>query len=285
MDSFFSIMYLTLNASLNEKVSVGLLMSNGEQTKFKVSETKLGIVRQLLPRENYNILKSYLKSIKAEIDKSHIYYQEIELNLNTEVSNNWISKEYFNYLHRYSNNLVKFSEAKKIDIPLDNSVFEILFSKYVFEKEEENILEKHREDILSIVKEKLFPRIKSNVNIDAVVNPMDFKELISPVNINFLGKNGEIVSGQTMDFSKRYVDLERDLTKYISFTKAVDYEKGGGHYFLVGNEPQKKNNKNHAIWKHIFESHIVDYVDVNETELIQEYIKSKGVQPYFDETE
>ena len=99
-----------------------------------------------------------------------------------------------------------------------------------------------------------------------------------------MGKNGEIVSCQTIDFSKRYVDLERGLTKYISFTKAVNYEKGGGHY-LVGNEPQKKNNKNHPICKHIFEGHIVDYVDINETELIQEYVKSKGVQPYFDETE
>ena len=278
-------MYLTLNASLKEKVSIGLIMSNGEKTKFQISEAKLSVLKQLLPKENYNVLKSYFKSIKTEIDKSLNYNQEYDLNIKTEISNNWISREYINYLHRYSNNLVKFSEAKKIDIPLNNSAFEVLFSKYVFEKEDENTLEKHREDIFEIVRENLYPRIKSNVNIDSVVNPMDFKELISPVNINFLGKNGEIVSGQTIDFSKRYVDLERDLTKYISFTKAVDYEKGGGHYFLVGNEPQKKNNKNHAIWKHIFESHIVDYVDVKETELIQEYVKSKGVQPYFDETE
>tara|TARA_R110002020_G_scaffold85914_6_gene211888 strand:- start:37546 stop:38403 length:858 start_codon:yes stop_codon:yes gene_type:complete len=285
MDSFFSIVYLTLNASLKEKVSVGLLMSNSEQSIFKISETKLGIIKQLMPKENYNILKSYFKSIKAEINKSSTNYKEIKLDLQTEGSNNWISKEYFNYLHRYSNNLVQFSEAKKIDISLNSSVFEVLFSKYVFEKEEENIQEKHREDILGVVKENLYPRIKLNVNIDAIVNPFDFKELISPVNINFLGKNGEIVSGQTIDFSKRYVDLERDLTKYISFTKAVDYEKGGGHYFLVGDEPQKKNDKNHAIWKHIFESHIVHYVDVSETDLIQEYVKSKGVQPYFDETE
>lgn len=284
MDSFFSIVYLSLNASLKEKVSVGLLMSNGKETKFKFSETKISIVKQLLPKENYNILKAYFKSIKAEIVKTNPD-KESELNLREPIPGTWISKEYFNYLHRYSNNLVKFSEARKIDIPLSDSAFNMLFSKYVFEKEEENILEKHRENILGIVKEKLYPRIKSSVNIDATVDPMDFKELISPVHINFLGKNGEIVSGQTIDFSKRYVDLERDLTKYISFTKAVDYDKGGGHYFLIGNEPPKQHNKNHAIWKHIFDSHIVDYVDINETDLIREYLETKGVQPYFDEAE
>ncbi|WP_417558485.1 hypothetical protein, partial [Mesoflavibacter zeaxanthinifaciens] len=101
--------------------------------------------------------------------------------------------------------------------------------------------------------------------------------------VNFIGENGQIVAGQTIDFSKRYVDLERDLTKYISFTKAVDYEKGGGHYFLVGNEPKKSlGQKNHSIWKHIYESNIVDYVPLSETDKIKDYIDLKGVHPYFE---
>lgn len=70
----------------------------------------------------------------------------------------------------------------------------------------------------------------------------------------------------------------------ISFTKAVDYEKESGHYFLVGNEPDmSKTSKNHSIWKHIYESNIVDYVSFSETDKIKEYIDSKGVHPYFEE--
>ena len=44
-----------------------------------------------------------------------------------------------------------------------------------------------------------------------------------------------------------------------------------------------KTSKNHSIWKHIYESNIVDYVSFSETDKIKEYIDSKGVHPYFEE--
>lgn len=37
-----------------------------------------------------------------------------------------------------------------------------------------------------------------------------------------------------------------------------------------------------ALWKHIYESELVDYVPINETERIEEYINVKGVEPFFD---
>jgi len=281
MNTFFSIIYLTLNASLKERISVGMIMSNGKDVKFKISNTKLSIVKQLIPNQNYNFLKSYFKNLDKELilelENSSI------LDLSTEKTNNWINEKYFSYLHRYSNNIVEFSEPKKINISLDEITFHNMYVKYVFGSDLQLIPSKSKDDIVRIVKDKLYSRIKSKVNLDATVKPNDFKELISPVNVNFIGKNGKIVSGQTIDFEKRYVDLERDLTKYISFTKAVDYQFGSGKYFLVGNEPDKKiSSKNHSIWKHIFKSHIVQYVDVNETDRIKDYINSKGVLPYFE---
>ncbi|CAH8295704.1 hypothetical protein EV196_10818 [Mariniflexile fucanivorans] len=281
MNTFFSIMYLTLNASLKEKISIGIIMANGEDVKFKISDTKLGIVKQLIPNQNYSFLKSYFKNLNNDLNSS--FENNDLLNLKNDISHKWINEKYFSYLNRYSNNIVKFSEPRAIDIAFDEITFLKLFEKYIFNYDEELVIKEPKNDIVNIVRTKLYSKIRSKVNLDAIINPNDFKELISPVNVNFIGENGQIVAGQTIDFSKRYVDLERDLTKYISFTKAVDYEKGGGHYFLVGNEPKKKlAKKNHAIWKHIYESNIVDYVPLNETDKIKDYIDLKGVHPYFE---
>ena len=45
MKTFFSIIYLPLNSNLQEKISVGLVMSNGEQSIFKVSNPKMQIIK------------------------------------------------------------------------------------------------------------------------------------------------------------------------------------------------------------------------------------------------
>lgn len=259
-----------------------MIMSNGKETKFKFSLSKLSIIKQLLPSQNHSFLKAYFKSIDKEI--SSFGDHKDQLDFQTDKGNNWINKGYFGYLSRYSNNIVEFSKPIKIDVNLDQASFNTIYNKYVFESDLEAIKSTPKVGIDSIVKDNLYPRIKTKVNIDATVNPSDFDELISPVKVDFIGKNGKIVSGQTIDFEKRYVDLERDLTKYISFTKAVDYQFGKGHYFLVGDEPSKEgDSKNHAIWKHIYQSRIVDYVNLNETDKIVEYIESENVAPFFAE--
>lgn len=280
MKTFFSIIYLTLNANLNEKISIGLLMSDGERSIFKVSNPKMNVIKGLVPQQNFNVLKSYFKNINYAIMPK---INDYELDVKQNVSSKWLNESYFSYLHRYSNNLVSFSEPRTIELSLNEDSFKKLFSKYIFDYDDEVLLVKH-EDILSKVKTKLYSKIEDRVNLNVQVSPKDFAELVTPVDINFIGRNGVVVAGQTIDFDKRQYYLENDLTRFISFTKAVDYSnEDKGKYFLVGKEPNKKEHpQNHRTWKHVKESHLVEYVDLSETEKIKEYIVSKNVTPYFE---
>lgn len=283
MKTFFSIIYLPLNANLQEKISIGLVMSNGEQSIFKVSNPKMQIIKGLISSNKFSILKNYFANIVNEIEPK---INELKLDIKSDSSNNWLTESYFDYLNRYSNNLVMYSEPRKIEIDVNFENFKPLFNKYVFEYDEEISVIKH-EDILSKVKIILFTKIEDMVNLNVTVDSNDFTELLTPVDVNFIGKNGIIVAGQTIDFAKRLYNLENDLTRYISFTKAVDYSCANkGKYFLVGQEPCKiENPVNHRTWKHVRESHLVEYVDLSETEKIKDYIISKGVTPYFDKVE
>lgn len=284
MKTFFSIIYLPLNSNFQEKISIGLVMSNGEQSIFKVSNSKMQIIKGLISSHKFNILKNYFSNIINEIEPKN---EEFKLNIKSDISNNWLNESYFNYLNRYSNNLVIYSEPRKIEIDITLETFKQLFNKYVFEYDEEVSLVSKGEDILSKVKANLFSKIENRVNLNVTVNSNDFNELLTPVDVNFLGKNGVIVAGQTIDFLKRLYNLENDLTRYISFTKAVDYScSKKGKYFLVGQEPSKiENPANHRTWKHVRESHLVEYIDLSETEKIKNYIIDKGVEPFFDKVE
>lgn len=283
MKTFFSIIYLPLNSNLQEKISLGLVMSNGEKTIFKVSNPKLQIIKGLISANRFNVLKNYFNNIKNEINPKK---DDFKLDIQLKNPNNWLTESYFSYLSRYSNNLVIYSEPKVIDSDVNIDYFKSIFRKYVFEFDEETNVTKD-EDILSKVRVKLLTKIEDRVNLDVTVNSSDFNELLTPVDVNFIGKNGVVVAGQTIDFSKRMYNLENDLTRYISFTKAVDYScSKKGKYFLVGQEPSKiKYPSNYKTWKNVKESHLVEYIDLEETEKITEYIISKGVSPYFDEIE
>lgn len=280
MKSFFSILYLPLSADLQEKISVGLFMFNEHVKIFKFSEEKLHLLKGFLSSQRYGHLKSYLTNLKNDINPG---VNETELCLNFDTKTDWINESYFSYLNSYSNNLVYFSEPKSIDLKVSNDTFKLLFEEFIFKYSEE-IFGVKEKDILDEVKTKLYSKIENNVNLNVTVRSKDFKELVTPVAVNFLGKNGVVVSGQTIDFSKRLYNLEHDLTSYISFTKAVDFkEKSKGKYFLVGDEPSKKDHpKNHRTWKHVSESHLVEYVDIRETEKIEEYIFSNQVTPFFE---
>lgn len=283
MKTFFSIIYLPLNSNLQEKISIGLVMSNGEKSIFKVSNPKLHVIKGLISSNRFSILKNYFNNILNEVEPKH---NEFRLNIKSDISNNWLNESYFSYLNRYSNNLVIYSEPRNIDTDVNLESFKAIFNKYVFEYDEEiNIIK--NEDILSKVKSRLFTKIEDRVNLNVTVSSNDFTELLTPVDVNFIGKNGVVVAGQTIDFMKRLYNLENDLTRYISFTKAVDYSsENKGKYFLVGQEPCKKENpSNHRTWKHVRESHLVEYIDLSETERIKDYIISKGVSPYFEKVE
>lgn len=283
MKTFFSIIYLPLNSNLQEKISIGLVMSNGEKSIFKISNPKLHVIKGLISSNRFSILKNYFNNIMNEVEPK---VDEFRLNIKSDISNNWFNESYFSYLNRYSNNLVIYSEPRNIDMDVSLESFKAIFNKYVFEYDEEiNIIK--NEDILSKVKSKLFTKIEDRVNLNVTVSSNDFNELLTPVDVNFIGKNGVVVAGQTIDFMKRLYNLENDLTRYISFTKAVDYSsQNKGKYFLVGQEPNKiENPTNHRTWKHVRESHLVEYVDLSETEKIKDYIVSKGVSPYFEKVE
>ena len=188
MNTLFSILYVPISATLEEKVSIGLIMSDGEQHFFKYSQSKLQAIKGLLDNESLSILKAYLKSLEKEINV--IVTNENKLfSMDIPSKANWINSSYISYLSRYSNNLIQFSAPKSIDITLTESTYKRVFEKYIFQYNT-IVSQENTPDIYVSVKTKLYPRITGKVNIDRTLTSDDFENLFAPVEVNFIGVNG-----------------------------------------------------------------------------------------------
>ena len=283
MKTIYSILSISLNAALDEKVSIGMVMKNGDQYYFKYSSDKLNAVKNILSAEKMYIVKNYLKALESDInsnDFTSLFYSELS------TATNWINESYLIYLSKYSNNVIQFSPPKVIDIELSDLNFKILFEKYVFRFDSQDSEYNYRKKslhVVSEVKKYLYPTIEENVNIDITLDSSDFENLFAPIEVNFLGINNVPVAGQAFDFEKKHYYLENDVTRYISLTKALELEgKKNGKYFVLGIEPEKNNQKNHLMWQQIRDSNFLEFIDINDLGIIEDYIKKHSVHPYFD---
>jgi len=282
MKTIYSILYVTFNAALNERVGIGMVMSNGLDHQFKYSPDKLAIVKHILDEERYLIVKSYLRSIERDI--SNEKGQEEQLLFGQTFKNSWVNEGYINYLSQYSNNIIQFSSPKVIDVELNDANFKRVFEKYIFKYGgEDDLIPKA--DVYGRVQQELFPKIKDRVNLNRTLTSHDFGNLFTPIEIDFIGINGMPVAGQTIDFEKKHYNLENDVARFVSLTKAIEMEGNQrGKYYVLGREPQRTTDqKNHQLWEHIRDSNFLDFVDVDEVGIVEDYIEKNDVRPFFTE--
>lgn len=278
MKTIYSIVSISLNTALNEKVSIGLLLSSGKKSMFKYSSDKLLAIKGLVSSDNISFVRDYLKSLEKDINK---VVEPLELFENTPLKSDWVSEPYINYLSKYSNILIQFSEPKIIDIEFTPDNFKRIFEKYIYSYSLETEVV-NSESVFTKVKNQLYPKIDIHVNLDKSLDSTHFENLFAPIEVNFIGNNGIPVVGQAIDFEKKHYNLENDVARLVSLTKAIELKvRKKGQYFILGQEPKIEEVENHSLWKQIRDSDFLEFVDIDEVEIVEQYIKENNVSPYF----
>ncbi len=281
MNSYYSILYASINPVIQDKVSIGLILTGENAVYFDYSKEKLSYLNRLFPKSAYNLLKDALKNIELIVGETQKNEKINDLGLSFKsLKDKMFSQQYVAYLSRYNQNLLRFSEPKHIDIEPTREYFNTLFEKYIFKAHHEE--KKKGIDINSIVKNKLFPRINERVNINKELTIEDIDTLVMPVNIDFIGKNGNPVAGKTINFESRNYDLKAHFNDIISLIQAFDVKNEQGKYYVIGNEPENTNSEQHKLWNHVRGLNYLDFVPINEIEKIAEYIENEDIHPWFD---
>lgn len=285
MKTFYSLLYVNLNVTLDEKVCIGLVMTDGEMFFYKFSAQKLNFISPLLSVEKRQFIKQYLKSLEQDIQAN----ENNTTKFFSDVSyvKQWAKEEYLTYLSNYANNIISFSTPKTIALANTLENFKALFSKYVHTYEEVNVKLRKKQvtpfKIQDQVYRHLYPQIETRANTNITLNSSNFETILVPVSIDFIGSNERPVLGQTLDFTKSIQHIQHDITSYLSLTISVEEkERKKGKYFVIGQEPSIEEEKNHAFWKNLRTSPFIDYIELDELEKIAFYMEEHDVQPYFD---
>jgi len=79
---------------------------------------------------------------------------------------------------------------------------------------------------------------------------------------------------------KGAINLSKDLNDMYALIKAFDAANITGKYYMVGDEPPKKADKQHEMWNTMRKSPFVTVVPIAETEQITDYLEEHNVRPY-----
>lgn len=245
MKSLLSIIYLQTNTASGEKVAVGLLAISETEIFFHVSEHKLKLTAKL---SNSEVVKH------AEISFALISNKVAETNTENKShtllkNDSLFTKEYINYLNKYSKGLIQFDSPKLYAGNIDKKIFKTLFQQFVGEWEEKLPVEKKQVHFHTLIKKKLNkPAFKEKVDIEYTLNPEKIAGLLLPQNITLISKNGNILAAQAIDFTtseeiitKHAYELEVIITSLQKLGQKNIDAKHNGSYYLLFNKPAKKS--------------------------------------------
>ena len=277
MKAYYSIVSLATHATLNEQFNIGLLCVTPAEVYFHYSATKFRIVKSLLSDSGANLALSALKGIEKAskaIDLNNVFNTG-----NTHA----ISASYLSYLSRYNNNLIRFSAPVEINLAVDNLLFQSLFQKFVFSEEQFEAPEKKTVTPFAQKKKAFQTKAKAYANIDFSVDNQLIDELLIPVKVDVFGKNGAFVSGQTIDFEKTIPHIQQDISSYLYLVQNAKIQDKESKCYVLGTEPPKIQKEQHANWKALHESDLVEFVSLNEAEKVIDYMQRKGVKPVIED--
>lgn len=254
-----------------EELAVGLIMIHQGKIYYRESAFKLSIAKKLIPDPSYVLLIDKLKMIRSEFAR---------VNKNSEIrfdtSHTLLSKEHLSYLSKYSNNALRF-DFEEVDLPYEDGVFELLFSRFVSDRDEKTS-KKKSVSIKKWLRSELKPQIDQRVSWDVILDSHHYENLIFPeIKFDFAGKNGKLVVGQALDFHKNYKTIRGDLATLYTFSQTKDIVN---KTFVIGREPDKKNELVHDLWSQFRREKSITVINgEDELEQIPEYLDKKGIQP------
>jgi len=132
--TFYSILYAVIRPETDEKIAIGLILSDGSNSLFDSSKNKLGAVKSLLGADALKYIQNYISSVKKTVLDSMKNLHQHNIFEFIDSKHPVINENYFNYLSVYSSNLVWFSKPLQIDVPVEKETFRKLFEKLVDEE-------------------------------------------------------------------------------------------------------------------------------------------------------
>lgn len=277
MKTFYSVVYVAIRPEIDEKISIGVLLSDGHKILFKYSDKKINQSKHFIPKGPHKLVKQVIENLDliSKSDNVKEYAIEPQLISDYRISKKYISYEYFEYLSKYSTNLVKYSKPIIISSTFHSKTIEFLFRTLVDNSPDEELAE-IKTDIKNFFRKSFLPLIKNRVNTEFKVTQKHFDNLVAPVKVDAIGKNGSLMIANAIDFTGN--EYPNDISKFIMLLERIPkIHHKTNKYFLVANEPSKDKVEAQGYWKTVKKVEFINIISQNELEIIKDYVEKNDV--------
>ncbi|MGB3948237.1 MAG: hypothetical protein WBM13_09635, partial [Bacteroidia bacterium] len=231
--------------------------------------------KELLNNDIYKYLKNILRQISLEVIEQNKKTTTLFENTDVAIINPAFNSSYINYLTKYSNSILNFSELKKIDKLADSDLIKTLYKKYVDENIMESSMIKHNK--FEDLKTSLYPKIQNQYNIETEFSANEIPNLAIPLKIDIIGKNERVVFAQSVDLERGLYHIQNDMGVIAMLNQVFDSNAVG---YIISSEPNKNlYPKQYSTWLNIRNSNIANYIDVSEVDKLKEYADIHNVKP------
>lgn len=211
MKSFTSELYVRTSALTDEKICIGLFVVSDNAKFFAFSERKLRLADKLLDNSAFKNLEANLKSIRKEVERLN---DSSVLLLDSDKFN----RASFEYLNRYANGLLHFTSPKPLGLELNESNFFMLYSKLVDEPMVKSVKRvDFKSRVSTVLKREAFDKVDRHFR----VTPDLVASMYATHTIDFIGKNGAILAGNTIDFNAPPATIDKGLFEFSRISKGL----------------------------------------------------------------
>lgn len=280
MNSFYSILYAGINPASGDKLAVGLFLRGGGRPRFAWSRHRVSLVRDLMGGDAQRLLAQNLKALQRKAEETNgdpadLFNGDVAPKAAYE-----LSEPYFQYLSRYSTNLLTFGPVTAIEVEATEQKFGDLFRLLVDDRSM-SVSGSLKKDI-DETKSQLKERIGARVNWDAELTQLEIPGLLVPnIRLDFIGRNKKNVIGEVVDFEKPDYNLKADINKVDIVTHALNEKGTLGKAYVVGDEPDEKQHpQQHLAWLALRASKRIELVPSNEIERVEQHLEQENVRPW-----
>jgi len=243
MKPFYSVLYLKSESISDEKIAVGMFLNAENKPVFDYSEDKLRVAAKIIDSDAVDSVERALKNIKKKIqtysnDKKQMEAFDIEP----------FTSSYFDYLSRYSNNLLIYSKPSDNIGDYGNEDFTSLF-KLLIDKNYGFVEVKPISFKETAEKKLKASRVAERLDIKYRVPKNRVKSIFSSKEVDYIGVNDSIYSGNIIDTETDHYVIEnkvyqlRALIDGLKDLAASLKLKNEGHHILYYNEPEGRKQK------------------------------------------
>jgi hypothetical protein len=281
----YTIVFITPNPAIQEKIAVGLLLFNRNEVYYKFSPVKLQLVKNILGKDVFKLVQDGLKSLSAKVAGENNNYHlanGFRLFKHQDIAIDFTA-EYINYLSRYKNNVISYTEPLAIAIEPSEEILIKLFNTFIGEAESDKSSVIRHERPIDRLKQNYHEQLTKHFIEDKTISYNEVKGLFVPVKVDLVGKNEKDVFVQSIFMEAKPDTIIQEISTFYLLKDTYKKNNSPMQDFVLAAEPPKEQKKQHELWKHLFESKEFNYVDVSEAEKIIEYAEEHNVKPVFGE--